>query len=128
MIFHQLSIQRPTAQNSSVNLWMQRLNTTVHDLWKPCVLSYVRYRNAHGLNRLIGTPSRQNIHPALMELVHQNFDVAFVRDAYERASNGQFCHVVESVLIVVCTIMRLYPELDLVRLESVAVTLGCRDG
>ena len=107
---------------------MQRFNATVHDLWKPRVLSYVRYRNAHGLNRLIGSPSRQNIHTALMELVHQNFDVAFVRDAYERASNGQLCHVVNSVLVLLGLITQLYPEWELVRLESVAVTLGRRDG
>ena len=63
-----------------------------------------------------------------MELIHQNFDVAFIRDAYERASNGQLCHVVNSVLVLLGSITQLYPALDLVRLESVAVTLGRRDG
>ena len=118
----------PAGEDAAVYPRVQGLYSPVHDLRKARILSDFRDRKASILNRLIGAPCRKNIHAALMELIDELCNVALVRDAYERASNGQLCHVVNSVLVLLGLITQLYPERELVRLESDAVTLGRRDG
>ena len=111
-----------------MNFWMKRLHTSVHDLGKARVLSYLGYRNVSIFNRFIGPPSRENVNAGPMELIDEHREVAFIRDAYERTPDGQWCHVVHSVSVVIHSITRLRPELDSVRPRNVAANLGGRVG
>src|SRR5207237_4165893 len=74
-------------QDSTVNLWMQRLHSAVEHLWEPRQLRDVLYRNARIAQQLCRAPSRNQLDPHAGELARKLREPRLIGDTEHSTLN-----------------------------------------
>src|SRR5690606_6907133 len=88
MLRHDRIVHAASAEQTAVNLWMQRLDASVHDFGKARVAGHFAHRYACLAQHARRATGRQDVDIAAREPASELEQAGLVRDGEEGASNG----------------------------------------
>jgi hypothetical protein len=88
VLAHDRVVDIASAEQTAVNLRMQRLDAAIHDFGKARVAGNLRDRHAGALEQRRGAAGGEHCYAALVQRLRELEETVFVRNAEQRAANG----------------------------------------